>query len=226
MIESFCEKWGEPERYVGKYVMVTDCSVKSYRQYNLEGHKGYVRNYRSTPGSPCMITALAVEIEGKENPSSARGLFWLKPADLTIIEKENNDMAININNVMEGYKICEAFFKNANEMYYGIYYGEVEDNSLAVVQFNGRREIVTIVHADITLEELDSDTSYLKFELVGIVDDSAYKDRQEKLKKLKELKVKMQERAAKFREEQFWKMIAQEDVEMAELLKEYDKYAK
>jgi hypothetical protein len=128
---------------------------------------------------------------------------------------------------MEGYKICEAYSNNKGDIYFGIYYEDIADiPSLAVVYLNGRRELATIVRTNVPQEELERSQSTLTFEVVGIVDDSAYNERKDKLKKRAEIKYKMKERAAKFQEEQFWKMIASEDAEMAELLKEYNKYGK
>ena len=135
-------------------------------------------------------------------------------------------MAINLNNVMEGYKICEAYFKNDGDIFCGIYYEDIDVPSLAVVQLNGRREVATIVRTNIPREELERSQDTLTFEVVGIVDDLAFKERKDKLKKRAEIKQKMKERAAKFQEEWLWKMVAAEDEEMAKLFEEYGKYGK
>ena len=231
MIEAFCKNWNDPEGYIGKYVMVTDCSVKSYYKYNIEGHMGYIRNYRSTTGSPCTINALAVEIEGKENPASEKGLFWLKPCDLTIIknEKENDDVIsrYSIQKVMEGYKVCVVEISNTGEALPGIHYDEVKECDLVAIQTNNSILTGTVLRTNVPWSEVDTKGSpAIYFQVIGRVDNKAYNERQEKLKKRSELKEKMKERAAKFQEEQFWKMIAAEDKEMANLLEEYNKYAK
>ena len=212
-------------------------SNRLYRKYRIDGAIGVIeRVYSHSPYTRGGIT-YGVRIEHK-SADNGTGLFWLKDNHLDkILEeiekleqqlyKETDDMAINLNNVVEGYKICEAYFNNNGDIYFGIYYEDIKDTpALAVVQLNGRRELATIVRTNVPQEEFERSPGTLTFEVVGIVDDSAYNERKDKLKKRAEIKEKMKERAAKFQEEQFWKMIASEDAEMAELLKEYNKYGK
>ena len=65
-------------------------------------------------------------------------------------------------------------------------------------------------------------TSHIDGEVMGVADVDAYILRKENEKKAAELKKKMAERAKAYQEEAFWKMMAKEDPQMAELLAQFE----
>ena len=105
-IEQLCKNYDDPKKYKGLRVLIEDCSIASYERYDLLGNYGTIIDFRSTTGSPCMLKALAVAVDGKHNVRSERGLFWLHPRDLILIDNKGE---INMNNnTYTNYNICRT----------------------------------------------------------------------------------------------------------------------
>lgn len=200
------------DELIGKRVRVKWCD--KYKRYKVKGRCGTIR---------AVYSYIAVEIDGLHNDSSATGDFYFYKKHLEIIEDKNtegNTMAINTNHITNYLNTAKIHFlddTNANRTYdYANYIPDLYVDDLCVVMSAhhgmGVAKVVEIVHEnDIPLSR----------EIVCTIDTTAYDYRVETRKKAAELKQKMQERAKKLQDIAIYKMLAEKDTEMAQLLADY-----
>lgn len=186
-----------------------------YKVFNCEGV--IVDTHYASKGS------IGIKIDGVENDKSEKGIFWLSKNEITKIkEKENKTMNINdyLKKNYNFYITVKPGNKDKTEVQ--IYTGELNIGDYVICNNNYSDGALSV---RIVKEALDKDELInisITGEIMGVADVSKYFERKDKEKKAAELKKKMIERAKKYQEESFWRMIANEDAEMAELLKDYD----
>ena len=188
----------------------------SYKYRDLVGKLGTVK-YNSPQWN-----RLGIELDDLRNGRSCLGVFYFKSDEIEIVTNdimEENDMATNINNIT-GYKqaIYVKFIGDSNMC--GYVYASFEDK-LEV----GDLVVVKPAHHSINLarvEEILDGTDYeTTREVVCKVDTTAYNERVKVRNQAAELKAKMEERARKLQDVALYKMLAENDPEMQDLLNRY-----
>ncbi len=220
-IQTFYESYSECDKaLLNKKVKIIHNSVKSYSNYDIVGEIGTIITTRTDTGYPVELNALAIKIPGKHNMRSEKGLFWLKPTDLVILEGETtmyNKLEIN-----EEAKICIVENLVTQDTNFGAYYGNLKEGDLVVCDFNynnGKVSVRRVIEVEVTKE------SYVDVvcEILGKVDTTDYDLVKTKAKKRKELKEQMIQRAKIYQEEVYWKSLADMDPVMKDLYEEFKK---
>lgn len=160
-----------------------------------------------------------VDMDGVRNSSSATGHFYFKPHELEIVNdeyiKEENDMS-NITNYFNAVQIKYAGDVNPSRYIFANFDTTLAVGDTCVVKTpNNPLEVATVVEI---LEGTDYKTDR---EIVAKVDMDAHNKRVEARAKAAELKAKMQERAKQLQDVALYKMLAESDPAMMELLNEY-----
>ena len=154
-----------------------------------------------------------VQIDGHENPRSAKGYFYFTEKQLEILKEENN--------IMEGnYRIADVQFiegANKTEVYaYACYDEDVYVDDICVVKSaNHGFGIAKVVRLRAKTDET------ISREIVCKADFSTYNKRVADRAKQAELKKLMAARASKLQELSMYELLAKSDPEMAELLGKY-----
>ena len=204
---------------VGRRVQIVNVSIKSYESFDLRARFGIIENYRCTQG--LRLTAVAVKIVGTAlNPKSKTGVFWLPPEDIELIDRvAENYFNTERNNIME--PICVKVINPSNkEESHVTGFEKFEPNDMVVVDYqygNGAlsvRKVLGTVSARAPMPVAGA--------IVGKVDHTVYDRVIENSLKRHELEAKLRARATEREEEMMWRILAEHDPEMAELLREYD----
>lgn len=184
----------------------------SYKNFVLIGECGTVRDI--TGGR------IRVGLDDVNNPNSSYGSFYFKPSELEILDKqmEVKTMQNTITNYLNIAKIqfIDGAYSNTKTYDYANFDPELEVGDVCVVKSAhhgfGLAKVVEIV------EQNDIATQR---EIVAKVNTDAYNERVANRAKAAELKVKMQERVKQLQDIALYKMMAENDPTMTELLKEY-----
>ena len=225
-MEKYFKYYSLAKSYIGKQVKIINCSVQSYKCYNLINCEGTIQNTRCTTGSPCILTSVAIDVVSKSNPKSLSGYFWLSPDDIKIIEGET--IMKKVTNYSKNYEFCLTHgnddYDKCTEMH--AYQGDVNVGDYVICNngYGNRKLSVRIV--DKLVERNSLDTFDVNGEVMGVANVKPYFERKEKEKKASEIKAKMVERAKQYQEEQYWRLIAESDGEMYKLLNEYEELLK
>lgn len=209
----------------GPDVKIVWCTIKSYIPYNLVGRIGKIVDYRTSSYNPLKVTHYAVRIDGLENQRSARGLFWLEPECLEENnfnnEKEKENMNINNFDKDAKFAILRNTAKNCgNGGDVGAYYGELKPGDIVVCDYgydDGALSVRVVELIDQPRETLIG----VDCEIISVCDTSEYISRKEKKLRYAELKTQMIERAKKYHEEEYWRLIAELDPTMKALYDEF-----
>ena len=173
---------------------------------------------------------VGVYIDGLRNPASAKNLFWFKKGEIKLVNDEGEEIKMTVNSYAnKNYKFCYTSKpgNNSGAMELHAYQGEVKDCDYVICNNNygnGALSVRIVLKTNVLREELE--TYNVDGEIMGVADVEAYFVRKDNEKKAAELKKKMMERAKAYQEEAFWKMMAKEDPQMAELLAEYEEVNK
>ena len=174
------------------------------------------------------VVSVGVYIPNQHNPASSKNLFWFTKKDITLINKEGEQITMNISHYSnKNYKFCYTTKLNSGVTELHAYQGDLKEGDYVICNnnySNGALSVRIVIKANVPREELE--TYDVDGEIMGVADVSAYFTRKENEKKAAELKKKMMERAKAYQEEAFWKMMAKEDQQMAELLAEYEEVNK
>lgn len=200
------------DELIGKRVRVKWCD--KYKRYKVKGCYGTI---------VAVYSYVAVKLDGLHNDSSATGDFYFYKKHLEIIEDENKEettmatITKHITNYLNTAKIHFLNDTNANRTYdYANYIPDLYEGDLCVVMSAqhgmGVAKVVEINHEN---------DAPLSREIVCRIDPADYDRRVETRKKAAELKQKMQERAKKLQDIAIYKMLAEKDTEMAQLLAEF-----
>ena len=200
-------------------VLITACDIKKYIPYDLVGRVGTIKNYRCSTGSPYEVKAFAIKIYGLNNPGSEKGLWWISPEQLEIFnEKEYNNM-FRLSDFEKGYKLYELIDPAKGDTSLGIFYGELSGGDYVVCDYGYSNKALSVrIVSDLEVRE---GYTHANCEIMGVANVEAYQERKRKAKKREEFKAKMKERMAKYNEELAYKLLAENDEEMAALYKEY-----
>lgn len=193
---------------VGSRVRVVKHSA--YKAFDLIGECGTVDNISGS---------IRVVLDDIRNPNSSYGAFYFKPGELEITDKlmEVKTMQNSVINYVNIAKI--KFINNSintNTYEYANFDPELKVGDICVVK--SAHHGFGIAKVEEIIEQNDVVTQR---EIVAKVDIEAYKERLANREKAAALKAKMQERAKQLQDIALYKMMADNDPVMLEMLKEY-----
>lgn len=195
------------------------------RRTELQNAIGIIKEVTTSAEDGVVV---GVFIEGYDNPASSKKLFWFKKNEITIINDKGEDVMITINHYAnKNYKFCYTTKQNSGVTELHAYQGDLKEGDYVICDNdygNGALSVRIVIKANVSRADLETNT--IDGEVMGVADVSAFFIRKENEKKAAELKKKMAERAKAYQEEAFWKMMAQEDPQMAELLAAYEEVNK
>lgn len=190
--------------------IVVTTRVGKYKKFDLLHQHGTIVGYYKE--------FFKVRIDNINNTRSADGVFYLTSHTFKREDASEQDIESEVT-IMDGnYRAVRvAFLDNPGKLHmYACYDDNVKIGDVCMVKSKthgfGLAEIVAFV---------DDYTEPLVREIVARIDMTAYIDRVAQRKLKAELRQKMEERAAKLQEIALYELLAKEDAEMAELLKEY-----
>jgi hypothetical protein len=195
---------------VGSRVRVV--TQKAYKSVNLIGECGIVRDVHGSN--------IRVNLDNMRNTNSSYGSYYFTPGELEIIDDqmEVKTMQNNITNYLNIAKIkfIDNTYANLKTYEYANFDPDLTVGDICVVKSAnhgyGVAEVVDIIEQnDITTQR----------EIVARVNIDAYRERLDNRAKAAELKTKMQERVKQLQDIALYKMMAENDPTMSEMLKEY-----
>lgn len=195
--------------------------VVRQRKYPGENLRGLIGTVRTDSG-----TNVSVVLDTVKNPRSSYGCYYFKASELEIIDEPNNknveeniDMsnAPKITNYFNAVKIQYLDNTAPSSYIYANFIADIKVGDMCVIKSAhhgfGLATVVEVIDRN--------DFEILSREVVTIVDTRDYDERVATRKKATELLTTMQERAKKLQDIALYQMLAENDPEMAELLKEY-----
>lgn len=204
---------------IGKEVRVTGNDVKRYMKYNLIGCCGTIKDYRYDGTN---VDAFAVEIEDEYNLGSKAGLFWIAPYNLEEI-KNTEDKVMDIKTFCKDAKfaILRSTAKPNDFGTVGVYYGELKPGDIVVCDYGYGNGALSVRVVEISDRERESLT-VVDCEIMGVCDRTEYLDRKTKRERRAELKEQMIEQAKRFHEEEYWRLLSEQDPAMKALYDEFE----
>lgn len=206
--------------YTGKSCIVISIPMKYRRlEKQIQDAVGIIKEFHRFDNGEIGI---GVSIDGLTNKHSEKNLFWFNQNEIKVLEGENDIMIKDEKFANKNYKfaiVCKAGTKDVREV--AAYKGDVKEGDYVIVNndyCNGNLSVRIVVMANVSPETI----AIVDGEIMGVADVTDYFDRKEREKRAIEIKKKMAERAKKYQEEAFWRMIAEQDAEMATLLKEFE----
>lgn len=170
--------------------------------------------------------SIGVTLEGISNGSSKYGYFYFKSHELEFLSCETTNTKIfggenTMQNIENYINIALVQFLDDSRAPAGLYEYANFDESLQV----GDQCVVMSAHHGLGLAEVvdfkEKATAPVLREIVARFDTSAYNARVEQRKKAADLKIKMQERAKQLQDLALYQVLAQNDSEMAQMVKDY-----
>lgn len=175
--------------------------------------RGKIVRTRCSTGSPCTLKSIGVKVDGVLNPASQWGIFWINPTDAILINKKENktnmeDVKMCIVKDVDGRRDVAYCFENLKE------------NAMVVCDYHYGNDKLSVRCVVRMLEEGES---YREphCEVLGTVDTSVRDELLLKALRRKELEERMKLRASEIEQTMYYKVLAEQDEEMAELYKEY-----
>lgn len=202
------------------FVAGTRVIVRNPYRYRNEQLYGLIGTVATNSG-----TNVSVILDTVKNPRSSYGRYYFKPHDLEIINETNKNMeenidmsnAPNITNYYNAVKIQYLDNTAPSSYLYANFITDLKVGNMCVIKSAHHGFGLAIV-----VEVIDrNDFEIPSREVVTIVDTRDYDERMATRKKATELLTTMQERAKKLQDIALYQMLAENDPEMAELLKEY-----
>ena len=182
----------------------------TYKSFDLINEHGTIRDINGGK--------IRVNLDNIRNPNSSYGSFYFLPGELVIIDVKENIMQNNITNYLNIAKI--RFIDNGystNKTYeYANFDPDLTVGDVCVVK--SANHGFGIAKVEEILERNDIATQR---EIVAKVNADAYNERLANRAKAAELKTKMQERVKQLQDIALYKMMAENDPTMSEMLKEY-----
>ena len=168
-------------------------------------------------------TSITVKLDGLRNSRSGRGVYYLTPSELEIVDEEfdketKENIMHNVTNYLNIAKVkfVDGMSNNDRTYDYANYDAHLKVDDLCVVKTAHHgfslAKVVEIV------ERNDLETQR---EIVSIVNTEAYDLRVATRAKVAELKTKMEERAKQLQDIALYQMLAKEDPAMKDLLNEF-----
>lgn len=185
---------------------------KSYKTFDLIDEVGTVR---SIGGSK-----ISVNLDDVRNPNSSYGAFYFEPVELVLLNNDMEEifMQNNITNYLNIAKIkfVDSCYNNSKTYEYANFDPELKVGDICVVK--SAHHGLGVAKVEEIVERNDITTQR---EIVAIVNVDSYKERVANRAKAAELKTKMQERVKQLQDVALYKMMAENDPTMSEMLKEY-----
>ena len=182
---------------------------RTYKSFDLIDSTGSIRDIN---GSRIRVT-----LDGIRNPNSSYGSFYFTPGELEIIDMKEKVMQ-NITNYLN---IAKVQFIDNNTTNPKTYDYANFDPHLCVGDICMVKTANHGFGLAKVMEIVDQNDIATPREVVASIDTSAYDERVAKRDKAAELKVKMQERVKQLQDIALYKMMAENDSTMSELLNEY-----
>lgn len=195
--------------------MIMEIGIKvrilPYSEYKgrFTGYVGTVERITS------LCSSIGIRFENETNTASTYGVFWFSEKHLEIIEMENEFM--NENFVVAGIKFLDG--TNIDREYaYALY-----DENIAV----GDIVAVKTGHHGFALAEIASIGNFPHSavqcgrEVIDRVDFTAYAERKEKAKRLRALRVEMDEKVKQLQQTALYELLAEKDPTLKAMLEEY-----
>ncbi len=207
---------------VGMRVKVSD------RQYSYQSKKftdKVIGAYGTVNRVDLYYEKIAVKLDGTLNELSATGNFFFKPRELEILDennkiREDKNMS-TIKNYLNIAKIKFIDERGCRTWEYANFDASLRPRDICVVMTaNHGMSLAEVVEI---LPRNDIETTR---EIVAKVDTEAYDTRVAVRKQVAELKAKMEERAKQLQDVALYKMLAENDPAMMELLNEYQALTK
>lgn len=208
----------KPNFGIGSRVKV----VRQPNKYRIEKLVGLIGTVRTDSGSN-----VSVGFKEVRNHRSGYGCFYFRPSDLVAVDengneikKENENMP-KITNYLNAVKIQFIGDSSPCNCVYANFDPGIQPGNLCVVK---------PAHHDMTLARvvkiLDDKPVELQREVVAKVWTDEYDNRVAMRAKAAEIKAKMEARAKQLQDIALYQMLAKEDLEMADMLNEYQSLPK
>ena len=162
---------------------------------------------------------IGVRLDNYTNKSSGYGIFWFEKSKLEVIERKDEII------MFENFKVAGISFlegTNTNAVYaYALYDDTVTVGDIVVVQ-SGHHGlgIARVVDIDASGENTKA-VQYGGREIIAKVDFSAYEERKEKAKKMKNLKRQMDAKVQELQHQAIYELLAEKDPSLKAMLDEY-----
>lgn len=207
------------EPYKGTFVTGTRVRVIKQFKYRNEKLLGLEGTVKSDCGS-----SVAVLFDAIKNERSSYGYFYFKPAELLAIdeftdknmEEKNMEKKNAITNYLNVVKVQLAYVPRNRVYQCANFEHDLSVGDYCVVTTDDNAFIVTKV-----VEILEQNDLEMTREVVAKVYTDAYDTRVACRAKSAELKAKMEARAKQLQDVALYKMLAENDPDMAALLNEY-----
>lgn len=171
------------------------------------------------------LDELGIIVDDRYNPRSSTGAFWFAKECLEVIKPNNTN-----NKESKNMKKVDQYSKQYNfalvgkpddieKTEYVSYLGDVKLDDLVIVDYhygNGALSVRKVLGRYVDPVMIDK----VSGDIMGVADCRLYFAEQERQEKMAKLTKQMKKRAEQFKEEQFFRIIAQEDVEMQAMLDE------
>lgn len=162
-----------------------------------------------------LCSSIGIRFENETNKSSGYGVFWFSKDHLEIIETENEIM--NENFVVAGIKFLDG--TNADREYaYALYDEAIKVGDIVAVKTG---------HHGFALAKIASIGTFPHTavqcgrEVIDRVDFTAYTERKEKAKRVRALKVEMDEKVRQLQQTAIYELLAEKDPTLKAMLEEY-----
>lgn len=187
-----------------------------YRNTKLIGEIGIAKSSYNGGSIP-------VEFAHHVNPASSYGYYYFKYGELEIVKEENIMEETTMNTITNYFNLAKIQFlseSTPSDFYYANFDTSLVVGDTCVAKYPNTRNVESFGVAKVVaiLDQQDIETSR---EIVSKVDMKPYEERVAARARAAELKTKMQERAKKLQDIALYQMLAKEDPEMAELLRNY-----
>lgn len=203
-------------------------SIREGTKVRIMAYAGYNNRYAEKVGVVFKNTDLnrntvGIKFDDISNPSSSYGVFWFPIDRIEIIESEEKI------NMLQGFKVAAIKFLDGTntdkEYFYALYDNDILVGDMVVVKTGHHGFALAEVSA---VREPFQDLDLVKCgrEIVSKVDTTKYTARCEKAKYIYELKVGMQKKANAYQQLAMYRMIAENDPEMMQMLTEYENLLK
>lgn len=158
---------------------------------------------------------IGIRFENANNPASSYGVFWFDKHHIEIIENEVHLM--NANFTVASISFLDG--TNINREYaYALYDENIVPNDIVVVKTGHHGFALAKV---VTVGVLPTNTVEYGREIVSKVDFTAYNERKEKAKHLRELKTAMDKKVEELQHTALYELLAEKDPALKAMLEEY-----
>lgn len=167
---------------------------------------------------------IGVVLDDIKNHRSVFGAFYFGSRQVKVINDDMEDTTMVISNIKNYLNVVRVRFRGEAKPCNHLYANFEPDLNV------GDLVVVKPAHHDITVakveEIIEGDNLEVQREIVAKVNTEAYDNRVAVRKQAAELKAKMEERAKQLQDVALYKMLAENDPAMMELLNEYQALTK